>query len=1558
MKKRLLSILLSLAMIVGLVPATALAVEQPVKYVSLGDSMTNGYGLDGYTEVNGYLEEVPGSYPVVFKEMLEVATGKTVELTQLATSATRADDVLYLLKYGTEEELPGDDYTQSNIPSRMSAYYEGQGVFNPAEQLDLLAEKYQTSVKDADVISVGVGSNNFSTFLTRRLGYYVGCMAPSFGSMFGSMYDVTDLPGLLATVDPAVADMATEVQNAVYDAFVAALAEKGMDLNVVLGTDKLTGDPFTAMDFVGGMAESAAYTVASFAVSYKGIIDHIIAVNGDAEIIAVGLSNWLNGMNVQLAEDVVIPVGTILDYAYGAVNAYIAGLPAAYEYAAEINGEEPTKIYYAEVGDVQLLSEQMAATGEMPTETVRRRTVRDVTGMILPMLGDALGAYPAAVSLEDIETYEAVLAGEISFGDVNDYFIDTKGIVVDQDAIIAAVMADSTIIDKATAIEERIYAAYEAKLTPYYISCVGYLGIEKAFLNTVDLQNFPLATFMALATDGGLQEVVMNAMAGIDMSAGVTPDDLYAALVSTPALQGLCNIFAIYVAGDGVLCHPSMDGHMQVALSMMDVYENKYTAGDYTEDKAEEILNTVLDFVAENYEEIYEAAYDVAEELGYTQAAVGVLELVKQELAAIDIAALGLSEQLQAELAEQMALAAEIISDIQALVLTADQLDEATLATVNALLNDLYDAMENANDILVTVGTDIQTQIGKQLGIVDTAIQAQITEALEQIKGALEAVKNAIDEDIAPAVRAEMEALTAQIEAQIAYLEAVVNGQIDASIEEITAALKAMDEAVEALIAAAKADTKALVQAAATELKRVICETINAFETQVEKQLSIVEAAIQAKVTEVLEQVKAALEELKENIDAAVSAQIEALIAQIEAQIAYLEAVVNGQIDASIEEITAALKAMDEAVENLIDALKAEGENLAKAAAAELKRVVDEAIVAFQIESYYASHLILTKCAYKELVYLALGGATAAEGTYAEIVAEYLEAASASNVGAPTLTYAELLTYITDNAAAIAGADVITYQMDANEIVEALVNILLATATGGEYTSPDWNNYVDVEAVTTTIDEAETIAQKLQATVAQYLRDEDLEALESIENQIMVRIDAAIDEETKEQIKPYAECLVYGLVSYAVENAKAIEAIKTINPDAEIVMLGLYNTLNGVTVVMNGETIDLGELFDYVVEAVDVYNLVYAIVSDNVTIVDISDAAVDAVELNVDEIMTLYAKLQAGGLTLNEMLAIGDAIEVALANVEAAVRGTANAEGQAYIAEQIMAAVTVLDHDYIAVVTEPTCTEAGYTTYTCSICGDDYVVDGDAATGHIYDNDADAFCNVCGHERVVSGGDPIIPDPIIPDPTPVVPSEPTLSKDCDKGANCPLNAFPDLSVNEWYHNGIHYCVENKLMLGYLDGTFGANININRGQIVTILWRQAGSPAPKSECTFTDVPKDMYCYNAVAWASENGIALGYEDGTFRPGQAILRQQLVTFFYRYAKWSGADMTAENTVISAYPDAATITAYAVPAMKWAIGTGVIQGYTDNTIRPHGNASRAHAAAVIQRFCEGALK
>jgi len=467
--------------------------KQTINYVSLGDSMTNGYGLEGYEpvvngehkNVNGYMQEVENSYPVNFKSYLETIYGEgNVDLTQLATSATRADDTLYLLTYGTEDEIVPDDYTVGNVPSRFREYYalNNSAVYNGGREAMIkdLAETFQTSVAEADVISVGVGSNNFSTFLTRRIGYYVGAMAPSFGSMFGSMYDVTDLPGLLEGIDPELKEIATKVQTKVSEAFMKEMSARGVGMDYVLGKHPdsapadIAGKDLTVADFIGGMAETTAYTTVSYLVSYKGIIDHILKVNPDAQIVLVGLSNWLNGMNIELFEGMEpIPFGKLLDYAYEAVNVYMAALPALYEGLAYVNEEEfTTKIYYAEVGDVELLAEQMAEEHEIPSVMTRRRMVRDVVGNILSMMGDALGAYPTSIDVEDVDTY-AELSSRNEWPALNAYFqnkyMDTK--------------IDWNLAENYTNPQ----AAVTNMITSCYISCVGYLGIEKAFLNTVDL---------------------------------------------------------------------------------------------------------------------------------------------------------------------------------------------------------------------------------------------------------------------------------------------------------------------------------------------------------------------------------------------------------------------------------------------------------------------------------------------------------------------------------------------------------------------------------------------------------------------------------------------------------------------------------------------------------------------------------------------------------------------------------------------------------------------------------------------------------------------------------------------------------------------------------------------------------------------------------------------------------------------------------------------------------------------------------------------------------------
>ena len=138
--------------------------------------------------------------------------------------------------------------------------------------------------------------------------------------------------------------------------------------------------------------------------------------------------------------------------------------------------------------------------------------------------------------------------------------------------------------------------------------------------------------------------------------------------------------------------------------------------------------------------------------------------------------------------------------------------------------------------------------------------------------------------------------------------------------------------------------------------------------------------------------------------------------------------------------------------------------------------------------------------------------------------------------------------------------------------------------------------------------------------------------------------------------------------------------------------------------------------------------------------------------------------------------------------------------------------------------------------------------------------------------------------------------------------------------------------------------------LTRGQIVTILYRLAGSPAADCSNPFTDVKKDRYYTAAVSWAYEQGIVLGVTSTLFRPEQPVTREQLVTFLARYAKYQGADVSTQGA-LTGYPDAKTVSDFALASMTWAVEQGLIQGIDGNLV-PRGTATRAQIATIIQRY------
>ena len=177
--------------------------------------------------------------------------------------------------------------------------------------------------------------------------------------------------------------------------------------------------------------------------------------------------------------------------------------------------------------------------------------------------------------------------------------------------------------------------------------------------------------------------------------------------------------------------------------------------------------------------------------------------------------------------------------------------------------------------------------------------------------------------------------------------------------------------------------------------------------------------------------------------------------------------------------------------------------------------------------------------------------------------------------------------------------------------------------------------------------------------------------------------------------------------------------------------------------------------------------------------------------------------------------------------------------------------------------------------------------------------------------------------------------------------------FADVPSGSWYYDDVAYVYDTGLMTGLTATTFGPNLSTTRGMIVTILWRMENEPAAKHGCPFADVRRGSYYEQAIAWASENGIVTGFDSSTFAPDRAITREQLAAILFRFAAYRGMDAVTLRENLSSFQDQAAISAYAVSALNWAVGEGLMQG-TGDKLEPTGSATRAQVAAMLRRFMQ----
>ena len=255
--------------------------------------------------------------------------------------------------------------------------------------------------------------------------------------------------------------------------------------------------------------------------------------------------------------------------------------------------------------------------------------------------------------------------------------------------------------------------------------------------------------------------------------------------------------------------------------------------------------------------------------------------------------------------------------------------------------------------------------------------------------------------------------------------------------------------------------------------------------------------------------------------------------------------------------------------------------------------------------------------------------------------------------------------------------------------------------------------------------------------------------------------------------------------------------------------------------------------------------------------------------------------------------------------------------------------VTV-SHNYSSNIVSPTCTEQGYTQYTCSICGHHYSKDIVAEKGH-----------TAGAWKTVK--------------------EPTTSKTGLKEQRCtvcntlldseviakkkPGVNFTDVKKSDYYYDAVAWAVEEGVTTGTSKTTFGPNEPCTRAQAVTFLWRAAGCPAPKtSNNPFKDVKKSDYFYKAVLWAAENNITSGTTKTTFSPDEICTRGQIVTFLWRAQ--GGKKVSASNP----FKDIKT-SDYYYDAVLWAVKNNVTTGTSKTKFSPTENCTRGQIVTFLYR-------
>jgi len=780
---KVLSVFMSLLMLFSvcapLVAATGNHEHEDLHYVSIGDSMTNGYGFDGYEQssddddvydfLNGKNVYGTGSYADLFADHI----GATKH-TQLALSAMTSRDLLYLLG-GCDEAVTDDDW---------HGYLTYIGNYTPEQVQAYFIE----NVKDADIISLCIGNANFGAFLMHKLTDIIGLFVDEAEA------PNVDLELALAVVEnEALKKMVEDL----YERLVAEVLPY-LEETKEIGAEKGQW-----------IIDLLVYTVAGYIADYNDILNQIVELNPDVEIVLIGLINPLADITISIeGEEEPLPFGEIMGLVYETVNAYIAGLPALRQLTGDLDYVD-NKFYYVEQPELEYIYEvfdDLAANGWRDFEGVSGEIVRDRTlsvynDAIVPMLAEAFKEYgftAKAMKLEliDLVKYESGLGvdwnGRFQSVSIPDMFLDMKLLSVMiylgiEAGLVKSVETTDISLDGILTLADpnglgSIFATLGAKVGAvlseeaiakicqnYAEAHLAYTKARSAFNRAVD-ENKPISEINELKEKLlKAEQAQAEALAAFDACSVENVAAIFSDYFTSEEILPLCKIFTLFKVGDGLAIHPTVVGHKAMAEAVINAYETNHTVFKQTLRNVKTLGGIFGGLFLEYYEEIYEYAYNEAVKQGWIDEINDYLDVATEAIDFAEAWANGYKDYFRGEdFAAQITVTAdnakETIEALRELINNADYLDAETYAYAAELLAKL---------------------------------EANVADLAELIKIAAE---DAI-EYATPIVEAELAKFKAELQAALAVLNAKVNTVLE-QIAAVDAQIRATIEAVEAYIEA------------------------------------------------------------------------------------------------------------------------------------------------------------------------------------------------------------------------------------------------------------------------------------------------------------------------------------------------------------------------------------------------------------------------------------------------------------------------------------------------------------------------------------------------------------------------------------------------------------------------------------------------------------------------------------------------------------------------------------------------------------------------------------